>query len=163
MTIAMISTSFVILTTRLDAILSHPMVYPCVLLVHTDIAALSRVAAQIEEHYGWPRLSVGSRLSQELLPVLPKHRPRSTQRIMQDLVGSFAPGPILWVDVDLLFEPSLALDPLKLMKDCSRQTPAVVMWPGAYENRALSYAVPEHAHYRTWSQPDLCSQCIIAL
>lgn len=157
------ATSLPALAARIDAILAHPPVHPCVLLVHTRSADLNNAADWLAAHCGWPRLSIGSRLSERLLPLPARRRSRAVQSIMQELVGDLAPSPLLWVDVDLLFEPSLTIDPLRLMRECSRQAPLVVLWPGEYQSRVLSYAVPEHAHYRAWRQTDLCAGCIIGL
>jgi hypothetical protein len=64
-----------------------------------------------------------------------------------------SPGPVLCTEIDLLFEPSLELDPLPLLVDISRATRLVIAWPGSYVGGVLAYAAPEHAHYRTWRQP----------
>lgn len=147
----------------LDVILAQAQVYPCVLLVHTDVATLAQAAAHVEAQYGWPRLPVGLALSQALLDVPPRHRPRQAARFLRDAVTRLSPGPVLWVDVDLLFEPSLALDPLALARECSRVVPAVMLWPGAFVDGVLSYAVPAHAHYRTWRRTELGDRCIVPL
>lgn len=62
-------------------------------------------------------------------------------------------SPILLIDIEILFEPSLELDPLTIFKQASRNTSLLVLWPGEYKNNILSYASPEHAHYRTWARP----------
>ena len=61
---------------------------------------------------------------------------------------------VLCIGIDLLFEPTLQLDPLKLLRDASRATRIVVAWPGSYSDDTLTYALPEHGHYRTWRRPD---------
>jgi hypothetical protein len=68
-------------------------------------------------------------------------------------LGEMAPGPVLCTEVDLLFEPSLKLDPLRLVRDASKRTRLIVAWPGSYVDDVLAYAVPEHHHYRTWHKP----------
>jgi hypothetical protein len=66
-----------------------------------------------------------------------------------------ASGSVLYTDIDLLFEPTLELDPLRLMRDVSRQTRLVVTWPGSYLDNVLSYAVPGHDHYRIWRRSEV--------
>ena len=61
--------------------------------------------------------------------------------------------PILFSGIEILFEPYLKIDPLKIFKQVSRNTTVLVMWPGEYKNDNLSYASPEHAHYKTWADP----------
>jgi hypothetical protein len=54
--------------------------------------------------------------------------------------------------MDVLFEPSLELDPLALLRQLARVTPVVAAWPGSTGASLLTYGVPEHAHHRTWSE-----------
>jgi hypothetical protein len=70
-------------------------------------------------------------------------------------LGDLSPGPVLCTDIDLLFEPRLSLNPLRLFKDAGRITRLIVAWPGIYRDDVLSYAVPDHAHYRTWRNPKI--------
>ena len=60
-------------------------------------------------------------------------------------------APLICTDLDLLFEPALQLDPLPLLHQMGRRRPLVACWPGTCAGGLLAYAVPEHAHYRTWS------------
>ncbi len=78
-------------------------------------------------------------------------------------VQRFAPGPVICTDIDLLFDPTLALDPLRLLRDSSRSAVLIVLWPGAVADGVLDYAVPAHAHYRTWSRSDLPAEAVVPL
>jgi hypothetical protein len=61
--------------------------------------------------------------------------------------------PIQFSGIEILFEPLLKIDPLKIFKQVSRNVVVLVLWPGEYRNDILSYASPEHAHYETWADP----------
>ena len=126
----------------------------CLLLVHPEIGTLEKTAAELESAYDWPRLSVGRELAAALLSEPPSHRPRLAQRWMEDRLSQMAPGPVLCTEIDLLFHPDLKLDPLMLLRHASRVTRIVATWPGSYVDDVLSYAVPEHAHYRVFRQPE---------
>jgi hypothetical protein len=126
----------------------------CLLLVHPEIPTLEKAATELEERYGWPRLSVGGQLAAALLSEPPSHRPRLAQHWMEDRLSQMAPGPVLCTEIDLLFHPDLKLDPLMLLRRASRVTRVVATWPGNYVDDVLSYAVPEHAHYRVFRQPE---------
>jgi hypothetical protein len=129
--------------------------HPCLLLVHPRIERLQAVADELLSAYGWPSLSIGRELSEALLLIEPKRRPQKAARWLEDRVNDFKPGPLLCTDIDLLFEPSLTLNPMTLLQSASRITRLVTLWPGTYEQGTLAYAVPEHAHYRTWRNPQL--------
>ena len=70
-------------------------------------------------------------------------------------LGEEAPGPVLCTEIDLLFEPSLGLDPLALFRQVSRETALVVAWPGGWDGGGLTYATPEYGHYRAWERPNV--------
>jgi len=129
--------------------------YPCLLLVHPRIERLHTVADELLGAYDWPRLSIGWELSETLLPIELKRRPPKAARWLEDRLNDFKPGPLLCTDIDLLFEPSLILNPLTLLQSASRITRLVALWPGTHQNGVLAYAIPEHAHYRTWRNPQL--------
>jgi hypothetical protein len=135
----------------------------CLLLVHPDICRLRRTEETVRERYDWPALSVGQVLGEGLLSVAPRHRPRTAPRILAQAISEHQPGPVLCIDIDLLFEPALQLDPLRLITDASRLTALVITWPGTFQDGVLAYAVPEHSHYRAWRQPSLCDGCIVSM
>ena len=148
---------------RLIDVLATPMYYPCVLLTDPDVAKLRSTAQFLLSRFGWPELSVGGALCAPLLEVPRKRWPRLAGQVLMQQVEGLAPGPILCTDVDLIFDPLLELDPLRLLREASRQTPLIVLWPGDNKNWVLSYAVAGHPHYRTWRQTELCNRCIIRL
>jgi len=152
-----------VLNTAVSHFLSASPYHACLLLVHPEIARLQTAISHLDTTHNWPTLSVSQALSQALLAVAPSQRTRQSNRILPRLAREHAPGPLLCAGIDLLFEPSLSLDPLMLLRQISRQVTLVVAWPGNYKNGILSYAVPEHAHYRAWNDPDLCAHCIITL
>ena len=129
--------------------------YTCLLFVHPKIGRLEAAANELSSAYGWPHLSLGRELSAELLSERPQLRSRAAGRWVWTRLAEVAPGPVLCTEVDLLFEPSLALDPLWLMRSASRVTRLVVTWPGSYVDDVLSYAAPAHSHYRIWRRPDV--------
>ena len=144
-------------------LLASHLVYPCVLLAQVDIGRLDAAGCALSGRFGWPIMTVGDQLSAALLAVAPRRRPRMAGQVIAEAVGWLAPGPVVCSGIDLLFEPALELDALRLLREASRAVPLVVLWPGQYQERVLSYAVPEHAHYRAWRQTDLCDGCIIDL
>ncbi len=110
--------------------LAHPSYHPCFLLVHPDIRRLADASDELASAHDWPRLRVGRELSAALLAVPPADRPRAAQRWMEEQTSRMAPGPVLCTEIDLLFEPTLQLDPLRLLLDISRATPQRHRSPG---------------------------------
>jgi len=86
--------------------------------------------------YDWPRLSVGRELCPVLLSETLQRRSRAVRQWMKTHLGNISSGPVLCTNIDLLFEPTLKLDPLRLMRDVSRVTRLVVTWPGSSHSMA---------------------------
>jgi len=129
--------------------------HTCLLLAHPDIGRLAGAVKELLQAYGWPYLSIGAELADVLLAEMPAHRPRRVDRWMRERAGALSPGPVLCSEIALLFEPSLALDPLRMLRETSRVARLVVAWPGEYRDNVLTYAVPAHRHYRAWRGPDV--------
>lgn len=137
--------------------------YPCCLLIHPNIYQLQRVAEQVTAWYNWPVLSIGTTLSSDLLFTPPTRRPQEVHRVLASAIHSFGAGPLLCTDIDILFEPSLKLDPLRLLRDFSRSLMLVTLWPGMLQANTLTYATPAHSHYRVWYQTELSSDSMIVV
>jgi hypothetical protein len=135
--------------------LNSGLYYPCVLLVARDIATPEKCANALAAEADWPLLSVGGKVSSELINTSPARWGRAARTALLQRVRGAGSGPLVLLHVDLLFDPMFKLDPLALLREASRVTPLAVAWPGGYDGSTLSYAVPEHTHYRTWRDPQV--------
>ena len=148
---------------HIDRTLAARPFYPCVLLVHTDIARLQRTAGKLAERSGWPQLAISQVLADALIEVAPSRRTMVASGALDRHLARHRPGPVVCIDLALLFEPALSLNPLTLLRQWSRSVPVVALWPGAVNATGLTYAVPQHAHYRVWADTELCNGCIVSL
>ena len=135
--------------------LKSPPYYPCLLIAHPDIGRLASVADELASAYGWPRLPVGKPLSEALLCEPPSRYSVASQRWLYAQATLLSPGPALCTEIDLLFEPELRLDPLALLRQASRISTLVVIWPGGVDGDVVNYAVPGHTRYRAWREPEV--------
>jgi len=127
--------------------MSDCLIYkPLTLLVNPDIETLY----QNIESGEYEIVSIGKAVSKFLITQEEGDRSQAANRYLVDNLLEKSPGPILCSDIDLLFHPSLNLDPLGLFKQISRNTSLIILWPGSYRDGVLSYAQPEHKHYRFW-------------
>ena len=127
---------------------------PLVIIVHPDIHLLDEEKNLLQTKFDWPVIPIGKILSRDMLSGQ-VNGAAAVQAWLVDQIRGFAFGPILVSDIDYLFEPSFKLDPLILFQRASRFNKLIVLWPGMYsKEKVLSYAVPEHSHYRTWRNPD---------
>lgn len=128
--------------------------YRCALLIAQDIILLEHQAEELARSCDWPTLRIGDALPALLAPLPPRGRSRAALLEMRRMLQEAGLGPLLCLGVDLLFDPSIKLDPLSLFRDASRARDLVVAWPGQCDGGVLSYAVPEHAHHRVWPAPN---------
>ncbi len=122
--------------------------FPLTLIVEREIVKLERSLRHVPQD--WQVISVGAELSGFLVISSEVDRSRASRDWLLDELRTKSPGVAVCTNVDLLFHPSLNLDPLVLFRQASRHRKLVVLWPGTYGNGVLSYAVPEHKHYRFW-------------
>ena len=135
----------------LAELLSQP--YDCLLLVHPDIQILEKLSSEIQG-MGVSHLNISKELSISLMTISASERSRFSQKWVNDTLTMFQNSPVLCTCPDLLFNPSLKIDPLSLIRQAARIKQLIVLWPGEYSTNTLSYAVPEHHHFRTWKVTD---------
>jgi hypothetical protein len=121
---------------------------PLTLVVDPHIQALTQLQEELPEE--WEAVSIGKELSGYLISQEVTDYPRSIHEWLNGHLREKAPGPVICSDIDILFYPSFNLDPLTLFRQTSRHTRLVVLWPGEFKGGVLSYAQPEHQHYRYW-------------
>ena len=128
---------------------SHTDFNKWLFIVHAQPARLIEQAQAIQAAFGWPLLELGKTIAPQIAPLTARIRTSKTQQL---LTAALVPPriPMICCDIDILFAPELALDPLALFDRASRRTSLVIMWPGSFVDGVLRYAVPEHEHSRIW-------------
>ena len=122
-------------------------------IVNRSVKELEKIADQIISEYHFSFVCLGREISQLLIT---EPHSQYTYMIVDWLskqINELENEPVLLKDIDLLFDPSLGLDPLTLFKQIIIVKELIVLWPGEFNNNNLSYASPEHAYYRTWVNP----------
>ena len=137
--------------------------FPCILLVHPAIERLQQVEERLAAHSGWPVFDVGKVLVSVIAGLPNEKRSLNASVALDRPLVSLRPGPVICKDLAPLFEPSLSLDPLALLRQWSRSIPLVALWPGQYAPPTLTYAVAEHSHYRAWNRTQLSDGAILSL
>ena len=96
-------------------------------------------------------LSLGARLGRELLTVPSRRRHLQAADILKELANEFASRGLLLIDnIEILFDRTLQLSPLDLLKRHAHARRVVAVWPGDLREDRLSYATtghPEHQDY----------------
>ena len=119
---------------------------------HTGKTALLRALARIKNV---KPLNTGALLGARLAGVPQRQRHLQTTSILRELADQHAAGDILLMDnIEILFDRTLQLDPLELLKRHARSRRVVAVWPGQLQGDTttgrLTYADighPEHQDY----------------
>lgn len=103
---------------------------------------------------GWPVINLNLQLSERLLELTRRQRAISVPRLVDGIVGSEGGDTVALDNVELLFDPELAVDPLRLLQGISRDRTLIVAWPGEFDGTNLTYARPGHPEAKRYDRPD---------
>lgn len=130
-----------------------------VLVVGPPESGKTEALLQVAGSAGYPYVSLGLELSRRLLDVPARQRPLQTSNIVGAIVEETHASVVLLDNIELLFDPSLALNPLLLLRRHSRNRVVVAVWPGSVDGNWITYAAPTHReHRRYWLE-----QTVVAL
>ena len=75
-------------------------------------------------------------------------------RFFKDLITA-TPGDVVFLDnLEILFDTSLEIDPLRLLRFTSRNRTIVASWNGTFQDGSLTYAEPGHPEFFQTKQPE---------
>lgn len=107
-----------------------------------------------------PVLNVGAEISRRLLDLTERQRILQLPALMEEAVAGL-PGNLTILDnTEVLFNPVLQQDPLRLLQGLSRDRTIVASWLGNVDGGQLTYAVPEHPEFRRYPSADLLVACL---
>jgi len=122
-----------------------------VLLIGAPGSGKTALLRVLGKNGGATPLNIGSALGSRLAAIPQKQRPLQTNTILRDLADQHAVGDLLLLDnIELLFDRTLQLDPLDLLKRHAHARRVVAVWPGQLRDGRLIYAEmghPEHQDY----------------
>ena len=122
-----------------------------VLLIGAPGSGKTALLQVLGKNRGAAPLNIGSALGSRLAAIPQKQRPLQTNTILRELADKHAVGDLLLLDnIELLFDRTLQLDPLDLLKRHAHARRVVAVWPGELRDGRLIYAEmghPEHQDY----------------
>ena len=122
-----------------------------VLLIGAPGSGKTALLHALGKNRGATPLNIGSALGSRLAAIPQKQRPLQTNTILRELADQHAVGDLLLLDnIELLFDRTLQLDPLDLLKRHAHARRVVAVWPGQLRDGRLIYAEmghPEHQDY----------------
>ena len=122
-----------------------------VLLIGPAKSGKSDLLAQLSERRDTPVLNAGAALGRQLLAIPSTRRHLQAADLLKDMVDETAHRGLLLLDnIELLFDRTLQLSPLDLLKRHAHARRVIAVWPGELRENRLSYATaghPEHQDY----------------
>lgn len=109
-------------------------------------AQRTRVLCAVAEQLGRPVVSLSGLLARALLDRGPQERAQRISNLLEDCLAGAEP-PLILDRLELLFEPSLKIAPLRLLSTMARARTIVAAWPGPLRDGFLLYARPGHPEF----------------
>jgi hypothetical protein len=100
-------------------------------------------------------LSLGLPLSRTLMELPPRERPLAIEDQVMTLTAAASVHGLALDHVEILFDPDLQTDPLRLIERLARERLLLVSWPGEYDGQRLTYAEPSHREHFLRAVPDI--------
>jgi hypothetical protein len=102
-----------------------------------------------------PLLNVGTEVSLRLLDMGERQRILQLPTLLEELLAPLPRKLTLLDNTEVLFNPVLKQDPLRLLQRLSRDRTIVAAWLGNVEHSHLTYAEPGHPEFRRYSSDEL--------
>jgi ATP-dependent helicase/nuclease subunit A len=105
---------------------------------------------QVAESTNSRYINVNLELSKLLLELTQKQRTLKAERLLKQIIGNTDNEVIFLEHLEILFDTSLQLDPLRCLQKLARNCTIVAVWSGNVENNHLIYAEREHPEYKIY-------------
>jgi len=99
--------------------------------------------------------NVNLEISQRMLELPKIKRARQADRLFRDWLAATNSEPVVLDNLEVLFDPTLKLDPLRLLKSSSRNHTIVASWNGTLHDGLLTYAEPDHPEHRSYRDVEI--------
>lgn len=113
----------------------------------------TRLLRALAQRLNTAPFNVGANLAHRLAATPSSERGFSTYELLRAITDSAsADAPLLLDNLEVLFEPSLKISPLDLIKRLAHSRRVVAVWPGEMRGDRLAYASIEHPDHRNYNR-----------
>ncbi len=128
-----------------------------ILLVGPSRSGKTQLLRQLSARFHLEPLNVGLELGRRLAATPNNKRGFSASELLREIAqhaqyGERTEDPLLLDNLELLFEPSLQINPLELIRRLAHFKRVVAVWPGELRGDRLIYADMSHPEHRDYSR-----------
>ncbi|MGI9142402.1 MAG: BREX-3 system P-loop-containing protein BrxF [Fluviibacter sp.] len=124
-----------------------------ILLVGPSRSGKTQLLRQLGAKLNIEPLNVGLELGHRLAATPNKKRGFSASELLREIADrERTEDPLLLDNLELLFEPSLQINPLDLIRRLAHSRRVVAVWPGELRGDRLVYADMSHPEHRDYSR-----------
>ena len=135
------------------------MYHRLVLVVAPLGAGKTAALREVSQQTGYNYINVSLELSRCMLELTQRQRQLQVPRLLRDIIRTAHDQAVLLDNLEILFDVSLKLDPLRCLQDVARDRTVVAAWHGAVAAGYLTYATPDHPEYRRYVLEDIVVVC----
>lgn len=128
--------------------------YRLVLLVGGPGSTKTTLLTHLAEKHGYPYVRLSLAISEQMLGMNSRQRSADVGGLVKRLVADSGGVVVLLDNIEVLFEPTLQVDPLRVLLAASRNTVVVAAWTGGYDAMTLTYAKAGHPEHRLYKDPE---------
>jgi hypothetical protein len=96
-------------------------------------------------------LNLNRHLSEKLQNIPKASYPLQVGEILNKWMEEYEEASFCLGDMEILFDKQLQQHPIRLLENISKRFKLIVCWPGQYDGKSLTYAIPAHPEYFTCS------------
>jgi len=128
--------------------------YRLVLLAGAPGSGKTATLQAVAQQHGYPFVNVNLEMSRRLLELTRSQRSRQVERLFKEVIASVHGDVVLLDNLEVLFDPALEVEPLRLLQVSSRNRTVVASWNGTWKDGTLIYAEPGHPEFVQFKQTE---------
>lgn len=127
-----------------------------VLVTSPENSVKPTLVKELHEMLDVSPIKIGAEISQRLLEMTDRQRALRVSNLFTEILESYPTDQVIILEnIEILFDHSLALNPLNLLQKISRNRTVIVVWSGSLQDGWLTYAVPGHPEYKRYPVQDV--------
>lgn len=125
-----------------------------VVLVGSPGSGKTAMLQSVAQKIGCPLVNVNLELSKRMLELTRTQRSRQVERLLKEVIAAVSSDVVMLDNLEILFDTSLEVEPLRLLQVSSRNRTIVASWNGSFQAGTLIYAEPGHPEFAQFKQTE---------